>query len=862
MAVESQIRKIEIKIDSQGDRTLKTVSKGFADVNKNIKETTSVLTRFQNAFLAIQGLSFAGFGVGELVKTADAVQKLGDRLKITEGSAEGATKVFKDLATVANQNYTSIEDISVVYTRLNMALKDSALSSDALLGLTDALQKSFRLSGSTAAEATGATIQLSQGLASGQLRGQELRSVLEANVVIGKLLADQLGTTRGQLLKFVEKRGGISSVEFFKAIANGMEDINAQAANLQPTIQEALTKNFNNLKVTIGELNKEFEISQKIIKGLDFVFKNLDIVAIVLGAAAAYTAYGKAVAFATTAQIAFNGAISYLVGSKVYEVIIKLGFGVAGLANGWGLLAAGIVGATTAIGYAISDSEELQKKIRNVGDSLGYAEDKSESLTQKWYKELDARKQLAEATQKQIDANNNAGRTYYLLDNSLNVLDKAFKETIETARTAGGAISPFHEELKKAALTIKENTNGNIIFEAELAKLNNQLLDGIITNSKYNESLKALKIADLSQNMRAGKIDNEQYQKSLKEIQFGKISNGLKEFRFDLKELNAQFGEKGSVSEYAKRLNNIEIERLRNDLKGGKIDLIAFNQGLADKKLQSFNREIAAGAISMEKYVKETNALQIDKLEQSFEAGTISAKEFNAELVKIDEKFNGGSALFVGVSNYIESAGTLSQNIANGITQTFGRLEDALADFTKTGKFNFRDMTIAILDDLNRIIIRSLIIRPLAQGILQGIGSGPTATGQADLASGSTVNMAAKGRAYSNGIEMFANGGVVSSPTLFKHSRGMGMMGEAGSEAIMPLKRTKTGELGVKSTPSNVTVNVINQSGMETKQTESTNASGDRVIDILIMNKVKEGFATGAFDKQFAQQYGLRRRGG
>lgn len=68
--------------------------------------------------------------------------------------------------------------------------------------------------------------------------------------------------------------------------------------------------------------------------------------------------------------------------------------------------------------------------------------------------------------------------------------------------------------------------------------------------------------------------------------------------------------------------------------------------------------------------------------------------------------------------------------------------------------------------------------------------------------------LAADGRAYNNGVEFFANGGIVSSPTLFGHSTGVGMMGEAGPEAIMPLKRGANGKLGVQvdGNAGNVTV--------------------------------------------------------
>ena len=69
----------------------------------------------------------------------------------------------------------------------------------------------------------------------------------------------------------------------------------------------------------------------------------------------------------------------------------------------------------------------------------------------------------------------------------------------------------------------------------------------------------------------------------------------------------------------------------------------------------------------------------------------------------------------------------------------------------------------------------------------------------------------AKGNVFAqNKIVPFAYGGVVNKPTLFPMANGMGLMGEAGPEAIMPLRRGRNGRLGVESSggTNNVVVNV------------------------------------------------------
>lgn len=69
----------------------------------------------------------------------------------------------------------------------------------------------------------------------------------------------------------------------------------------------------------------------------------------------------------------------------------------------------------------------------------------------------------------------------------------------------------------------------------------------------------------------------------------------------------------------------------------------------------------------------------------------------------------------------------------------------------------------------------------------------------------------AKGGVFDNGrIMAFARGGMVNRPTLFPMAGGAGLMGEAGPEAILPLKRNASGELGVRSQGGGDIYNITN----------------------------------------------------
>tara|TARA_A100001391_G_scaffold198496_1_gene180149 strand:+ start:15 stop:2126 length:2112 start_codon:yes stop_codon:yes gene_type:complete len=154
-----------------------------------------------------------------------------------------------------------------------------------------------------------------------------------------------------------------------------------------------------------------------------------------------------------------------------------------------------------------------------------------------------------------------------------------------------------------------------------------------------------------------------------------------------------------------------------------------------------------------------------------------------------------------GIKDYFDSIKSGAEEVRAVVTKAFQNMENAIVNFVMTGKLNFAEFTRSILADMARIIVRQAILKPLLGGIfgfdMGGVTGGGTASASGEVTMASFNKL---GNAYGrNGIQKFARGGVVHSPTIFPFKNGIGLMGEAGSEAILPLKRTKQGKLGVES---------------------------------------------------------------
>jgi hypothetical protein len=203
--------------------------------------------------------------------------------------------------------------------------------------------------------------------------------------------------------------------------------------------------------------------------------------------------------------------------------------------------------------------------------------------------------------------------------------------------------------------------------------------------------------------------------------------------------------------------------------------------------------------------------------------------------------------------------------LQNSVLDSIHELGVAFSDL------NFEmDEAISILGNLVRRILDSLPQLFMTAGLNALIGgnvplgltllglSGVSALGSGIVAGldarESTVETFAKGGAFTNSI--------IDTPTRFAYARG-GIFGEAGPEAIMPLTRTQDGTLGVRATgdnQTNVTVNVINQSGAEIEQRERNTSTG-KEIEIIVKNVVKKAVNSGGLDSSMRSRYGLLPKG-
>lgn len=163
-------------------------------------------------------------------------------------------------------------------------------------------------------------------------------------------------------------------------------------------------------------------------------------------------------------------------------------------------------------------------------------------------------------------------------------------------------------------------------------------------------------------------------------------------------------------------------------------------------------------------------------------------------------------------------------------------MEDSLVNFVKTGKLEWKSLVSSIIEGLIRVEIQQSIIKPLS-GAISG---GGVSSFFSDIIGG---NLFAKGGAFTNTI--------VDKPTMFASGGMIGGMGEAGPEAILPLSKTSSGNLGVEAKMAipKITLNIENNgSGEVEAENVSQSIQGDEIILSVILNAANNN---GSFGRAF-----------
>ncbi|EEP7759941.1 phage tail tape measure protein [Salmonella enterica] len=215
-------------------------------------------------------------------------------------------------------------------------------------------------------------------------------------------------------------------------------------------------------------------------------------------------------------------------------------------------------------------------------------------------------------------------------------------------------------------------------------------------------------------------------------------------------------------------------------------------------KLEQLKRDSKAkGTLDSEEYRQAEQELQA-----SLDRRLAEWADYNAKVDAASGDWTLGASR--ALDNFMAQGSNVAGMTENIFTSAFNGMADAVGNFATTGKFNFRSFTVSILADLAKMEARIAASQALG-GLLKwgmtafGAGAGAAAGSGANAIQsyGANFSLNAVGGVYNSADLSRYSGSVVSRPTFFAFAKGAGVMGEAGPEAILPLRRGADGKLGV-----------------------------------------------------------------
>lgn len=744
--------RIDIVVTERGART---VRRNIEDIGSGAQRAQGAVSLLHRALLALGGAA----AVSQLVNLIDTFTNLQNRMRLVTNGTAQLNVVTAELFDIANRTRVSFEGTAEIFNRVALAAKDLGVSQQEVLNFTESLNQAIILSGASAAEAQAGMIQLAQGMASGTLRGDELRSVLEQLPAVADVIAKSLGVTRGELRQ-MGADGLITADTILKAFREARGELGEQFAKTVPTIGQAFTVLRNNVIELLGSFDRATGIAGLLARGILAIANNVDVLArafaaaaIVVGTVFAARAVGAAITAvqALTAAMLANpiGAIAVAlttVASLLITFSDRIMLSTDSLANLQDLGAAVFEELSAAVSSLVSFFSEGFALISSYAGDFFSDMDLSVAgllLGAAWVIDryiglyVGAFRAIVAVWDNLPDAfrdifSRALNGAISLVETGINKIISAINAVTEftglgsigavslgrVESSAAGGAARLGEAVKDGFLegfnqTAVTDTVNRVISRAE------QLAKERLANEQLAASEEALARQQLGQ---AGErkviatMDEDSIKKSKKqrdilkeliadlelEYQLLQLTSREREVRGVILQTEAQLGRELTAVEEA----NLEALLQRNQLLREEEQLLQDINGPAEdyaNNIATLERLLARGAISQEQFNRAMRDARIAMLDQNTDVAS------------------GLERGFLRAQSQMEDFASSSERL---ITDAFANAQDAVVSFFETGKFQADDFFRSLANNFLRLGTQQLFAAAFGSGgPLGGLGS-------------------------------------------------------------------------------------------------------------------------------------------
>ncbi|WP_260851201.1 tape measure protein [Klebsiella quasivariicola] len=289
------------------DAALNGLNGSMGRLEASVNRTERSIGSMERTMSSLSGVAkglLAALSVQQVASYADAWTELNNKVANSVRTGETQAEVMQRIFDVSQATQSSLNGTATLYARLERGTRTYNTSAEDLTRLTTIINQGFAVSGATAQEAENAIIQLSQGIASGVLRGEEFNSVSEQGSRLMVALADSMGVSIGQL-RAMAAQGQLTTDVVVKGLLSQGDAIGKEFANTTVSIAKGLQVAGNNVTKFFGENSTVKSFAAGFRDSVITISENLETLsgALIIVAGIMGSRYVGALAMSTAAKV-------------------------------------------------------------------------------------------------------------------------------------------------------------------------------------------------------------------------------------------------------------------------------------------------------------------------------------------------------------------------------------------------------------------------------------------------------------------------------------------------------------------------------------------------------------------------------
>ncbi|SHI40876.1 tape measure protein [Lutispora thermophila] len=238
-AAREQLNKAEIAFD-EIEQEIRQANQAQQQFNNDIRNGQAAASGLHSKFMKIAATVGAVLGVKQIIGLSDEITQTTARLNMINDGLQTTEQLQNMIFQSAQRSRASYADTADIVAKLGLRAGDAFASNAETIAFAENLNKMFVVAGASQQEMASASLQLTQALGSGVLRGEELNAVFEAAPNIIQTIADYLDVPIGQI-RDMAAEGQITADIVKNAVLSATEEINQQFESMPMTFAQIWT---------------------------------------------------------------------------------------------------------------------------------------------------------------------------------------------------------------------------------------------------------------------------------------------------------------------------------------------------------------------------------------------------------------------------------------------------------------------------------------------------------------------------------------------------------------------------------------------------------------------------------------------